>query len=215
MVKRLVGWSVAIIVGCAGLEVAARVLGRASTRSRVAPGRALLVYDDDCGLCSRVARFVARGAAAELELVGFSALPLDGALEGLSRSDLWASAHFVSAEGVEYHGGESVTQAARLLPGGRWRCSWTGRCCAGYARSATDWWCGSASGSRGGLVAEVLGEFEFGADARVFFGDHLAKLLLEFFHEDAKLLVGDGEHADGEQACVAGVADGDGGDGDA
>ncbi len=119
MVKRLVGWSVAIIVGCAGLEVAARVLGRASTRSRVAPGRALLVYDDDCGLCSRVARFVARGAAAELELVGFSALPLDGALEGLSRSDLWASAHFVSAEGVEYHGGESVTQAARLLPGGQ------------------------------------------------------------------------------------------------
>ncbi|MBT5775668.1 MAG: DUF393 domain-containing protein [Dehalococcoidia bacterium] len=130
MVKRLLGWSVVIIASCAGLEVAARVLGRASTRSRVAPrvgdarsentpGRALLVYDDDCGLCSRVAKFVARGATEELELVGFSELPLDGVLEGLSESALWASAHFVSAEGVEYHGGESVTQAARLLPGGQ------------------------------------------------------------------------------------------------
>jgi predicted DCC family thiol-disulfide oxidoreductase YuxK len=119
MVKRLIGWSLATIASCVGLEAAARVLGRASTRARVAPGRALLVYDDDCGLCSRVARFVERGATVELQLVGFSELPLDGVLEGLSERELWASAHFVSSEGMEYHGGESVTQAARLLPGGQ------------------------------------------------------------------------------------------------
>jgi predicted DCC family thiol-disulfide oxidoreductase YuxK len=119
MVKWLGGWCVVMLASCTGLEVVARMLGRASTRSRVAPGRALLVYDDDCGLCSRVARFIARGATEELQLVGFSELPLDGVLEELSESELWGSAHFVSAAGVEYHGGESMTQAARLLPGGQ------------------------------------------------------------------------------------------------
>ena len=115
---RLVGWFAAMLVGAAALELLATILGRSATRSRIAPGRALLVYDDDCHLCRRVARFVARRAIEQLELVPFSALPRAGILEQLGQRELWASAHFVSSDGVEYHGGESVTRAARLLPGG-------------------------------------------------------------------------------------------------
>ena len=115
---RLVGWFGGVLAGAGALELLATILGRSATRSRIAPGRALLVYDDDCGLCRRAARFVARRAVEQLELVPFSALPRAGILEQLGQRELWASAHFVSSDGVEYHGGESVTRAARLLPGG-------------------------------------------------------------------------------------------------
>jgi predicted DCC family thiol-disulfide oxidoreductase YuxK len=118
MVMRLVGGLTTILVGVAALELLATILGRSATRSRIAPGRALLVYDDGCGLCSRAARFVSRRAVEQLELVPFSGLPHTGILEQLSQRELRASAHFVSFDGVEYHGGESVTRAARLLPGG-------------------------------------------------------------------------------------------------
>ena len=114
MSRVLVGVAVGVC-----LEAAAWLLGLRSTHSRVAPGRALLVYDDDCGLCGWAARFVERRATEELELVGFSELPRAGVLEDLDREELFESAHFVTAEGVEHHGGESVTRAARLLPGGQ------------------------------------------------------------------------------------------------
>lgn len=108
-----------VVGGSACLVVAARLLGQRSTHSRVAPGRVLLVYDDHCGLCDRAARFVTRRATEELELVRFSELPRAGVLENLDRAELFESAHFITADGVEYHRGESVTQAARLLPGGQ------------------------------------------------------------------------------------------------
>lgn len=100
-----------------GLEVAARVLGRVPTRARVAPGHDLLVYDDDCGLCSLTAIGL-QLRVRDLELIGFSSLPRDGLLESLDQDEVLASAHYVTADGLEYHGGEAVTRVLRLVPGG-------------------------------------------------------------------------------------------------
>lgn len=106
-----------LLVGVA-LEVLARVLGRRPTRARVAPGRDLLVYDDDCGLCL-LAALGLQLRAEDLALVGFSELEHEGVLESLDQDALVASAHYITPEGVEYHGGEAVTRVLRLVSGGR------------------------------------------------------------------------------------------------
>lgn len=100
----------------AALELAAPLLGRRPTRSRLAPTRHLLIYDDACGLCSFAATFI-RMRAPEVDLAGFSQLPRDGVLEHLDRVAVESSVHLVTPEGVEYHGGEAVTRLLRLLPG--------------------------------------------------------------------------------------------------
>ena len=53
-----------------------------------------------------------------LELLPFSSVPDSGVLAGLSDDDLRASAHPVLPDGREFHGGESITRALRLMPGG-------------------------------------------------------------------------------------------------
>ena len=49
----------------------------------------------------------------------FSALPRPGLLTELSEDEVRGSAHLVDRRGFEYHGGESVTQALHLVPGGQ------------------------------------------------------------------------------------------------
>jgi predicted DCC family thiol-disulfide oxidoreductase YuxK len=100
----------------AAFEVAARLLGRRSTRARLVPARHLLIYDDACGLCSFAANLV-RMRLSEVDLAGFSQLPREGVLEDLDRDAVQTSVHLVTPEGVEYHGGEAVTRLLRLLPG--------------------------------------------------------------------------------------------------
>jgi len=100
----------------AALELAARLLGHRPTRSRLAPARHLLIYDDACGLCSFAANLV-HMRLSEVDLAGFSQLPREGVLEDLDRDAVEASVHLVTPEGVEYHGGEAVTRLLRLLPG--------------------------------------------------------------------------------------------------
>ncbi len=108
----------ALLATGVALEVIARILGRAPTRSRVPPGRHLLVYDDDCGLCLLAALGV-QLRADDLALVGFRDLSHEGVLESLDQDALVASAHYITPAGVEYHGGESVTRVLRLVSG--WR----------------------------------------------------------------------------------------------
>jgi predicted DCC family thiol-disulfide oxidoreductase YuxK len=105
-----------LAIAIAALEGAARLLGRTPTRSRVPPGRPLLIYDDDCGLCSLAAIGI-QLRMPDLELVGFSDLPRAGVLDALDYDALLASAHYVTADGIEYHGGESVTRVLRGVPG--------------------------------------------------------------------------------------------------
>ena len=108
-------WS---ILAAGLLEVAARRLGRGPTRSGVAPGRHLLVYDDACELCALAALGV-QLLSIDLALVGFSEVDRHRVLDQLDRDELIASAHYVTPDGVEYHGGEAITRALRQVPGGR------------------------------------------------------------------------------------------------
>ena len=50
--------------------------------------------------------------------MGFSDLSHDEWLTALSDGEIRASSHLITPEGYEYHGGESMTQALRLVPGG-------------------------------------------------------------------------------------------------
>ena len=89
------------------------------TQSATPPGHAILVYDGDCGFCLASARWLQRRTRALLELIEFDeAEKRPGILASLSHADMHRSSHFVTADGIEYHGGASITRSLRLVPGG-------------------------------------------------------------------------------------------------
>jgi predicted DCC family thiol-disulfide oxidoreductase YuxK len=83
------------------------------------PGSYVVVYDRDCGLCAASARLVQRLARARVEITPLEDARPMGLLGALSDEKVAASAHFVTPAGVEYHGGEAMSRALRLLPAGR------------------------------------------------------------------------------------------------
>ncbi len=85
------------------------------TRSERPPGEHLLVYDGECAFCSRSAAFVRRRARAPVKLVPFTELDGLGVLTSLDAAQVERSAHYVTPDGVEYHGGESITRSLRLV----------------------------------------------------------------------------------------------------
>ena len=52
-------------------------------------------------------------------LVPFTELSQTGLLPQLDRSQILASAHYITPQGKEYHGGEAMIRAFQQLPGGR------------------------------------------------------------------------------------------------
>ena len=88
------------------------------TRAETPPPTDLLVYDDDCGFCTAAARWLQDHSRWPLHLVPISALPLPGILGSPETGSLPGSAHFVTSEGWEYHGGAAITRALRLVRGG-------------------------------------------------------------------------------------------------
>ena len=85
------------------------------TRSERAPGEHVLAFDDDCYFCRRGAEFIRRNARIPVRLVPFSELNRYEVLTSLSRRQVLASAHYITPYGREYHGGESITRALRLV----------------------------------------------------------------------------------------------------
>ncbi len=90
----------------------------ASTRSSRPPREHIIVYDDACPFCVWCARLIARHARRPVRLIGFSDLAHDEWLTALPHEVVRASSHLITPDGHEYHGGESMTRALRLLPGG-------------------------------------------------------------------------------------------------
>ncbi|MBG92939.1 MAG: hypothetical protein CL792_03065 [Chloroflexi bacterium] len=50
-----------------------------------------------------------------LQLIGFSCLPQKGILGEISDEDILQSVHFITPQGIEYHRGEAITKALRLV----------------------------------------------------------------------------------------------------
>jgi predicted DCC family thiol-disulfide oxidoreductase YuxK len=90
----------------------------APTNASVAPGRYVLVFDDDCSFCRFAAPCLRKFSRVSIELLPLTQIEGLGILESLSNAELRASAHLVAPDGQEFHGGESVTRALRLAPGG-------------------------------------------------------------------------------------------------
>jgi predicted DCC family thiol-disulfide oxidoreductase YuxK len=90
----------------------------APTQADRPPGTYVVVYDRECGFCAASARLVQRLSRASIELVPLEDARPMGLLTALGDDEVAASAHFVTPAGVEYHGGEAVSHALRLLPAG-------------------------------------------------------------------------------------------------
>ena len=89
-----------------------------ATQAATPPAAHLLVYDGDCSFCVAGAEFIRKHSRTGVTLVPFSDLPQHDLLRSLDRRQILASAHYITPEGIEYHGGECITRALRLLPGG-------------------------------------------------------------------------------------------------
>ena len=77
------------------------------------------LYDEDCGICTRLAGFVRRFAREPLDLVPMHTVQVGEGIHGtLGDERYWASAHFIRSDGRAFHDGASVTRVLRLLPGG-------------------------------------------------------------------------------------------------
>ena len=95
---------------------------RRHTRSERAPDEHLLVFDDGCYLCQRSAEFIRARAQPPVKLVPFSELGGYRVLTALECDEILRSAHFITPDGREYHGGESITRALRLVRFGAVAC---------------------------------------------------------------------------------------------
>ena len=89
-----------------------------TTQAANPPGERLLVYDGDCSFCVAGVEFIRKHSRTSVTLVPFSELQQFDLLGSLNQRQILASAHYITPEGIEYHGGESITRAVRLLPGG-------------------------------------------------------------------------------------------------
>ena len=83
------------------------------------PHMHVVVYDEGCGFCRWCADLIVRRACRPVRAVGVSELPVGEWLTALTADEIVASVHLIAPNGHEYHGGHAVTQAARLLHGGR------------------------------------------------------------------------------------------------
>ena len=82
----------------------------------------MLVFDDGCHLCQRSAEFIRGKARTSVKLVPLSELGGYGILTALECDEILRSAHFITPDGREYHGGESITRALRLVRFGAVAC---------------------------------------------------------------------------------------------
>ena len=89
------------------------------TRSAEPPDTPLLIFDGDCDFCLAFVQFIRRHARTSITLTPFSRLNENNLLTSLDDRQILASAHYITADGREYHGEESIIRALALVPGGR------------------------------------------------------------------------------------------------
>lgn len=85
------------------------------TRSSRPPETPVLIYDGNCPFCTAMARWIERRSRTPLQLLEFSEVEGTGLLTRLTEDEVESAAHFVTTRGIEYHGGQAVTRALRLV----------------------------------------------------------------------------------------------------
>jgi predicted DCC family thiol-disulfide oxidoreductase YuxK len=79
----------------------------------------VLVYDGACLFCTATAQWLERHARVPVRLMTFEDVDGTGLLTRLSPEEVEDAAHFITPQGIEYHGGEAVTRSLRLVRFGR------------------------------------------------------------------------------------------------
>ena len=75
-----------------------------------------VLYDEGCGFCTRVARWVVRPPRVEIAPIGS---PLGTVLlRDLTQSQRYATMHIVDEAGRRRSGGDALAPIARTIPGG-------------------------------------------------------------------------------------------------
>ncbi len=87
----------------------------------------VLLYDDECAVCRKIAAWVARSAGEKpgesnliVRPIGEDALELERLSPGLNIWDAYATIHLVMPDGRLKMGGEAVSEVFRNLPRTRW-----------------------------------------------------------------------------------------------
>ncbi len=90
------------------------------THASQPPETAVLVYDGGCPFCTVTAFWLQRHAREPMRLLTFddvgdkASVEDTGLLTQLTRLEVEGSAHLITTDGIEYHGGESITRSLRL-----------------------------------------------------------------------------------------------------
>jgi len=108
-------WFISAVILLILLELCAILLKLSQTRSKLKFDNYILVYDDDCQICTSLAYWSVSRSKNCLQLIGFSDLPQEGVLDDISERDIITSTHFITPQGIEYHRGEAVTKVLRLI----------------------------------------------------------------------------------------------------
>lgn len=82
-------------------------------RSAVAPSTHVIVYDGDCRLCTRAARWAVARARTPMTAIPSRDIPREAWLTSLSEAESLRQAHLITPDGIEYHGGAAATAALR------------------------------------------------------------------------------------------------------
>jgi len=97
----------------------ASTLANATDTGRTGRGRAIVLYDRDCGFCRwTLARLLALDRRRRLRPVALQSAEADRLLAGMDVEQRFASAHLVTSDGSVYSGGEAVAPILRRLPAG-------------------------------------------------------------------------------------------------
>lgn len=81
---------------------------------------AAVLYDADCGFCTRAARWLEGRSAGALRAVPIHSAEGDELLAGVAAAERDGSWHLAGADGARLAAGAALAPALRLLPGGRW-----------------------------------------------------------------------------------------------
>jgi predicted DCC family thiol-disulfide oxidoreductase YuxK len=91
------------------------------------PTKPILLYNDECGVCRRIARWVQRSGQNKLGETSIIERPIGDdpeVLRSLNPTlDIWeayATIHLLMPDGSMKRGGEAVAEVLRLLPNTRW-----------------------------------------------------------------------------------------------
>ena len=100
----------------------------ADSKTRIVP---MLLYDDGCATCTRIARWVQRSASGKSgepsiieRPVGNDPAELRRLNPDLNIWDAYATSHVIMPDGSMKVGGEAVTEVLRSLSSTRWMASW-------------------------------------------------------------------------------------------